>query len=393
MKTKLYIASSLLFVASVSTAFADNWMGNSTITVNQRWNVTSSWENYKLIGSVSFLTINNAESQVWYEGNINLENAGSAKLFYKFDGNDNTIQSLPLIWYGYQVNGSNNNGFKLATPQDIDISELSDGDHTIEFWFQCTYNNMEVYDSYYYDDNNKKFANYVVKFYKVPALSDTENNSSFLSSHDTWIVDIEIVGRTLKAGQWNTICLPFKLPLQGSTLENATVKYLTSSSIENGTLTMNFGSFTQGDINAGTPYLVRLDDNAADITNPRFYNVQISTSSAGTVSQGNVSFHGCFDPVQVTGDNILYLGANNQLYYPGTNSVEIGAFRAYFELPAAHQVKAIVLNFDDDTNSIQTISNETSSNDGYYTIDGRRLNGTPETAGIYIHNGRKIIIK
>ena len=166
-----------------------------------------------------------------------------------------------------------------------------------------------------------------------------------------------------------------------------------SSSIVDGTLTMNFGSFSQGNINAGTPYLVRLDDNATDITNPKFYNVKITTSSTNPTQQGDVVFNGCFDPVQVTGDNILYLGANNQLYFPGTNLVSIGAFRGYFELPAAKQVKAIVLNFGDDTNSIQTISNESSSNDGYYTLDGRRLNDKPATAGLYIINGKKVVIK
>ena len=392
MKTKAFLASSLLFAASVSTAFADNWMGNSNINVNKDWNVSSGWTNQTHIGSVSFLSIS-AETEVWYDGDINLENVSSAKLFYKFDGDDNTIQSLPLTWYAYHVPNTIHNGFKLATPQDIDISGLTEGDHLIDFWFQCTYDNMEVYDSYYFDNNTNKFANYVVKFFKVSALSDTENNSSMLSNHNTWDVDIQIVGRTLKAGQWNTLCLPFTLPLQGSILENATVKYLQSSSIVDGTLTMNFGSFSQGNINAGTPYLVRLDDNATDITNPKFYNVKITTSSTNPTQQGDVVFNGCFDPVQVTGDNILYLGANNQLYFPGTNLVSIGAFRGYFELPAAKQVKAIVLNFGDDTNSIQTISNESSSNDGYFTLDGRRLNDKPATAGLYIINGKKVVIK
>ena len=52
MKTKAFLASSLLFAASVSTAFADNWMGNSNINVNKDWNVSSGWTNQTHIGSV-----------------------------------------------------------------------------------------------------------------------------------------------------------------------------------------------------------------------------------------------------------------------------------------------------------------------------------------------------
>jgi hypothetical protein len=29
--------------------------------------------------------------------------------------------------------------------------------------------------------------------------------------------------------------------------------------------------------------------------------------------------------------------------------------------------------------------------DGWYTIDGRRLSGKPNTKGVYIHNGRAVV--
>ena len=33
------------------------------------------------------------------------------------------------------------------------------------------------------------------------------------------------------------------------------------------------------------------------------------------------------------------------------------------------------------------------SNDGWYDLSGRRINGKPSMPGIYINNGRKLVIK
>ena len=32
-------------------------------------------------------------------------------------------------------------------------------------------------------------------------------------------------------------------------------------------------------------------------------------------------------------------------------------------------------------------------NDAWYSIDGRKLNGEPTQKGVYINNGRKVVIK
>ena len=96
--------------------------------------------------------------------------------------------------------------------------------------------------------------------------------------------------------------------------------------------------------------------------------------------------------------NILYLGAGNTLYYPSAN-MTINSFRAYFELnlTSGQQVKAINLNFgDEEAASIKTISessDHSKDSDAYFTLDGRRLNDKPTQKGMYINNGRKVLIK
>ena len=50
-------------------------------------------------------------------------------------------------------------------------------------------------------------------------------------------------------------------------------------------------------------------------------------------------------------------------------------------------------NAPDDPTGISNVKRETTANNRYYTLDGRVLNGVPTQKGIYIVNGRKIVIK
>ena len=52
-------------------------------------------------------------------------------------------------------------------------------------------------------------------------------------------------------------------------------------------------------------------------------------------------------------------------------------------------------NFLGDPSGIETINREplTVNQHAWYTLDGRKLNGHPSTKGLYIHNGKKMIVK
>ena len=102
--------------------------------------------------------------------------------------------------------------------------------------------------------------------------------------------------------------------------------------------------------------------------------------------------------------SILYMGADNTLYYPNA-AMAINSFRAYFRLADglvasdpegdAQNVKVFVLNFDDESTgiSLNTDASNNGEGSGYYTINGQRLNGMPTRKGVYIINGKKVVIK
>ena len=118
-------------------------------------------------------------------------------------------------------------------------------------------------------------------------------------------------------------------------------------------------------------------------------------------------FVGTYSPISYNSANssILFLGAANTLYYPRTGT-NISAFHAYFQFDSGNAVKEFKLNFDEEEDSADgiiaidngqlTIDNEDSTLhsplSGWYDFSGRRLDGKPTQRGIYINNGKKVII-
>ena len=148
-----------------------------------------------------------------------------------------------------------------------------------------------------------------------------------------------------------------------------------------------------------------------NIENPMFTNVTITTTTPtditpnGSGSDGSVTFKGTFNPVAIgaDGDNTkLYLGDNNKLYWP-SGAKSINSFRAYFQLngitagsPSISGVREFVLNFDGGEQTGITTTNytdTTNSDDAWYDLSGRKLSGKPTTKGLYINNGKKVVIK
>ena len=237
------------------------------------------------------------------------------------------------------------------------------------------------------------------------ALKDGEDNAAVLGQYQDKKVNVKLDGRTLyKDGSWNTLCLPFNIDNisdQPSDISSAlTIKELESSSFDSttGTLTLNFKDAEK--IEAGKPYMVKWT-SGDDVTNPEFKKVTLSSTTPQDVMVNDlVTFKGTYAPTTLTANDRtkLYLSADNSLYYPDAD-VPINSFRAYFMLHgitvgnASNQAHSFVLNFGDETDGIAGVISNDVKADGWFTLDGRRLNGEPTEKGIYIHQGRKVVVK
>ena len=241
------------------------------------------------------------------------------------------------------------------------------------------------------------------------ALNNNADNKTTISSNVGSTKNILLADRTLYTdGYWNTLCLPFDIPAGAdgySPIAGTTVMTLASSSFSNGTLTLNFTNVNS--IEAGKPYIVKWSPAIPDnLSNPVFLGVKASSTGA-EVTTDYVDFVGSCSPVNLTaGDRSrLYLGGSNTLYYPSAD-MTIGACRAYFRLKdglvagelsgGSAPVRAFILDFDgeEEATGICTLRADTDTTaDGIYTLDGRRLDGMPTTKGLYIVNGKKIVLK
>ena len=181
-----------------------------------------------------------------------------------------------------------------------------------------------------------------------------------------------------------------------------------------GTLYLYFKTATM--IEANKPYIIKWDvtggargTEVTELMAPNFCDSNLegirraphkaSGTTDITSKDGYVTFRGTFVPVEIGPNDentILYLGDENQLYYP-TETMTIGAFKAYFVLNGEHEAREFVLNFDDDhttgINSTTNLTNYTNSAGAWFDLSGRKLNAKPTHKGVYINNGRKVVIK
>ena len=249
--------------------------------------------------------------------------------------------------------------------------------------------------------------------YLVPAsisLADNADNSATINTAKGYLADVTLQGRTLyKDGSWNTLCLPFNVTLAGSPLEGAVARPLTEGGISGTTLNLTFGEAVT-ELVAGTPYIIKWD-GGDDIVSPVFSGVTIDATvhpydSGEADGDQRVRFTGTYSSMEFadTDNSILLMGGENMLYYP-TTGAGLGAQHAYFKIGGdgakARRITGFSIDFGDSetTGIISAEANSSlftihSSLSDWYTIDGRKLNGKkPTQRGIYINNGKKVVIK
>ena len=244
------------------------------------------------------------------------------------------------------------------------------------------------------------------KYYMAPILTlvDRADNSIAISDADGYVADVTLTGRTLyKDGKWNTICLPFNVTISGSVLNGAIARPLTSASISSTTLNLTFGEAVT-ELVAGTPYIIKWS-SGDNITSPVFSGVTIDATDRSydnrEFGDERVRFIGTYKSTTFDSEDksVLLMGSENTLYYP-TADAGIGALRAYFKIGndsplLSRQLRTFNINFGDGkVTGILDISSKTEDNsDTWYTLSGMKLQDKPTQKGIYINNGKKIIIK
>ena len=223
------------------------------------------------------------------------------------------------------------------------------------------------------------------------------------------VCNVTLSNRTLlKDGNWNTLCLPFDVTIAASPLagDNVEAKVFdnTSSLSDTGELTLKFTA-APATIPAGTPFIIKWDNTGVNLETPVFNGVIISSTAALEIesTDGNVRFTGQYSPFCITDENIneiLYIASGNKIGY-SSKVRTLKSCRAHFWVkPNGTQQAARIINIDfgdGETTSLGEVlrveSEDFATDSEWYTLDGRKLDKQPIAKGVYIHNGRKTVIK
>lgn len=242
---------------------------------------------------------------------------------------------------------------------------------------------------------------YLYKKHVIKEFSDTDDLTEYLPTSP--LADQTItLNRNLYSG-WNTFCVPFALTqaqLEEAYGSGAVAKYLSGVTTDGAAATLHFTPEEGGGIEANKAYLLYL---TADVKEAKTFSgvtlepAGLCTTTVSDENGGEYTFQGILKPTTLTTDNTQYflnsLGTNFVL--PSNSTSAMKATRAYITVPAASgsaQGRQYSFDFNGTTTGIDNVNISGLEDGAWYTISGIRIN-RPAAKGVYIHNGRKVIVK
>ena len=191
--------------------------------------------------------------------------------------------------------------------------------------------------------------------------------------------------------QYGMMSYAYDKALDFSAVEGLTAYYASDYNATDMSLTMTSMNVTA----AGAGMMLKGEAN-------KTYAVPVATSISDITTQNYLV--GLTEPTNVpkmdeNGYTTFILSRiNNAIkwYMLKEEKYTLKANSAYLRLPAdaiPQGQQPVVMDFTGGSNSISTATTTMNSNDLWYTLDGRLLQGKPVSKGIYVNNGRKIVIK
>ena len=295
------------------------------------------------------------------------------------------------------VNIASDNSDFIVTPSKIEgLGNNQSGTFTVSYTFGAIAEKIGV--------NNASitvtptYSGGVVKTYQVSA---TSNASMTLDEDNVTTVnygtkDYILVKYQPSAG-WNTISMPFVL--RTSLMNNMDAifgvgwKAYTLSSYSNGTLSFSKVS-ESANVNYGTPYLVYISDAPVHPNGVLLADISTYGNNPSSTSKNGITFQGTYVRKDyVDGDDWYGVTSSGQVLQAGEGAYVKG-YRAYFtgiQPPTNGARVSIVLEGDGTTTDLGFVKMVDKDATDVYTLSGQKVQKAGK--GLYIVNGRKVVIK
>lgn len=222
---------------------------------------------------------------------------------------------------------------------------------------------------------------------------------------------VKFTDRAINGGIWNVLVLPFDIDI--ASLSDA-FGYAAFDVMDEANASGNIHfKQTARDIKANTPFLFKPTTDPRtrkeNFTEVRFKDVlleQVTEQVEQTDAAGN-KIVGIYAPTTFYGPKYWYLSKGvwyGSSLYTESAPVQLKALRAYIDFTGNTKKAAPLIIVDEPDGSTTAIdvatfnegsfrSTSAGQDNAWYTLTGNRLTEAPATKGVYIHHGRKVVIR
>ena len=216
-------------------------------------------------------------------------------------------------------------------------------------------------------------------------------------------VDVR-VRRTIKAGEWSTICLPFDMS-EAQTKEAFGYEvqlgdftgYKTVEDEDGNIVGISIGFDNATSIEANHPYIIKVSQDVTEFTADGVDIDPEEEPTVATVKRTKKQWSemiGTYVPMTIE-SQMLFLSGNKFWYSTGLTKTK--GYRAYFdfydvltEVENAYSSR-ISFSFIEETTGIRTMDRQATGDVLTYDLQGRSVKKPAK--GLYLRNGKKVIMK
>lgn len=348
----------------INAVYTEYWQSNdfSAMTASEVASTYSTWTNP---GSVPDRWANwNTTTWAGFTASdfYLVTSGGTGNANYAFDSHFQIRKNLAYLIMGYGIARSANETMTITGTTSGDIVALKVytgvGSKTVE-------------------------AGSVMRYYKY-----TDSNISLTTNHSNLLVQatiyrpVESVSKTITTAGWATYCSPYALDLENAT--NLTDAYiitggaggvLAKTSVKDGTVPANTGLLLKG-----------TEGSAVEVTIP------VVASSSTDVSANKLVGKTTEYALAAEGGYVL-MASPSLGFYKNANAFTVGANTAYLPLTFDTTSSRGFFLLDGDATGIDAVNGSESTVNGsdIYNLQGQRVEKASK--GLYIVNGKKVLVK
>lgn len=221
-----------------------------------------------------------------------------------------------------------------------------------------------------------------------------ENSDNIVEAADN--ANVTLTRTFYKDGEWNTLCLPFAVADAKTAFDGAELREVDTEKSNGNTIVFKEATA----IEAGKPYLIKWANSSSDAVNveKKFEGVTlVAAATPVVVKEGGISFNGFYKMTaasELGGTSVAAIGAGNKLFK--VTEGEMKGFRAAFVLSSGAEATKYNVVIDGTATGIEDlVIDGVKANGRVYNLNGQYvgncLNGLQP--GIYIQNGKKVVVK